>query len=150
MYLCSKAKRPSLLRSCYFDSGNWFTFALLTSRNNCLPWMWEIKVMKNKHCQTINLQENEARGHPGWRNLLSDGGWRGVMATTIFSSDPTFGHVLSRAFYTVWNGFVSGVTDSGGTDCNFVVRVAPELFGAEYVCTHSPVSWRRFDTGGRL
>jgi len=34
--------------------------------------------MKNKHYQTTNLQENEAGGHPGWRNLWSDGGWRGL------------------------------------------------------------------------
>jgi len=93
--------------------------------------------MKNKHYQTTNLQENEVRGHPGWRNLWSDGGWRELMTTTIFSSDQTFGHVLLHAIYTVWNGFVSGVTS--GTDCNFDVKVAPELFGAVYVCAHSPV-----------
>jgi len=58
------------------------------------------------------------------------------MTTTIFSSDQTFGHVLSHAIYTVWNGFVSGVTS--GTDCNFDVKVAPELFGADYA--HIPQS----------
>jgi len=148
MYLCSRAKRPLLLRSCCFDSGNWFMFALLTSRNHCLPWMWEVKVMKNKHCKTTNLQENEARGHLGWRNLWSDGGWKGVMTTTTFTSDPTFGHVLSHAIYTVWIGFVSGVTSC--TDCNFDVRVAPEFSCAECVCAYSPISWRRFNTGSRL
>jgi len=147
MYLCSRAKRPSLLRSCCFDTCNWFMFALLMSRNHCFPWMWEVKVMKNEH-QTTNLQENEARGNPGWRNLWSDGGWRGMMTTTIFSSDQTFGYVLSHAIYTVWSGFVSDVTS--GTDCNFDVKVAPELFCAEYVCAHSTISWRRFNIGSRL
>lgn len=108
----------------------------------------KLKVMKNKHSETTDLQENEARDHPGWRNLWSDVGWRGVMTTTIFCSDHIFGHVLSHTIYMVWNGFVSGVTRDTG--CNFDVKISPELFGAKYVCAHSPLSWGRFDTGFRV